>query len=427
MIKAGVGSWVISPPVGTSLAGYFHDRVSTRVRDDLMAKAVVLDDGGARVCFVVCDLCRVMRQEVEKARELIHASTGIPPENIWISATHTHTGPEAHPNKHVPINQAWLGRLPQMIADAASRAALSLRPVTLRLGEEYEDRISFNRRFRMKDGRVQFNPAKCDPDVIGPDGPIDPQINLLRIDGPDKQPVAIIANFALHVDVLTGCEISADFPGEMSRIVSNMYPNKPLVIFMQGTCGNINHRDITNPDSQNGEAEMLKIARVLAGKVMAASELSKPMESERLAVSSELLSIPYHSMTDALRERAAEIRRQENPHEFDVAQAICIEEYDLDGKTADVEVQAIRVGDTAFVGVEGEYFVEYGLSIKHWSPFDQTFVGELANGSFGYIPTLDAFHPGTYETMPILSTTLEPAAGVKIANSAGQLLRKLED
>ena len=425
MIKAGVGSWVISPSIGTSLAGYFHDRVSTKVHDDLMAKAVVLDDGATRVCFVVCDLCRVMRQEVEKARELIHNSTGIPPENVWISATHTHTGPEAHPNKHVPINQAWLGRLPQMIADAASRAAMSLRPVTLRLGEEYEDRISFNRRFRMADGRVQFNPAKQDPNIIGPDGPIDPQINLLRIDGPDKQPVAIIANFALHVDVISGCEISADFPGEMSRIVSNMYPNKPLVIFMQGTCGNINHRDTDNPEPQSGETEMLKIARVLAGKVMAASELSKPMESEKLAVSTEMLAIPYHSMTDALKERAVEIRRQEKPHEFDIAQAIRIEEYDLDGKTADVEVQAIRVGDTAFVGVEGEYFVEYGLNIKQWSPFDQTFVGELANGSFGYIPTLDAFHPGTYETMPILSATLEPAAGVKIANAAGQLLRSL--
>jgi hypothetical protein len=160
---------------------------------------------------------------------------------------------------------------------------------------------------------------------------------------------------------------------------------------------------------------------------MAASDLSKPMESDKLAASTETLGIQYHPMTEALRERAAEIRRQESPHEIDVAQAIRIEEYDLDGKTADVEVQAIRVGDTAFVGVQGEYFSEYGLSIKEWSPFDQTFVGELANGTYGYIPTLDAFYPGTYETMPILSATLEPAAGVRIANAAGQLLRGLAD
>ncbi|MBP6963774.1 MAG: hypothetical protein KBC96_05135 [Armatimonadetes bacterium] len=425
MFKAGAGSWIITPPVGTSLAGYFHDRVSTAVRDDLMAKAVVFDDGTTKAAIVVCDLCRVMRDEVEKAREIISEATGIPAGNIWISATHTHSGPETHPNKHVPINQAWIGRLPQMIADAAIRAHASLRPVTPRLAEEYEDRIAFNRRFRMKDGTVQFNPGKQNPEIIGPDGPIDPQLNVLRLDGPDGQPIAIIANYSLHVDVIGIEEISADFPGEMSRIVSSIYPNHPLVVFLQGTCGNINHLDVTSPDQQKGEAEMQRIARVLAGKVLAASELSRPMESGKVGVESEMLEIAYHPMTEALRERAAEIRRKEDASEIEIAQAVRIEDYDLDGKTADVEVQAIRVGDTAFVGAEGEYFVEYGLSIKEWSPFDQTFVGELANGSFGYIPTLDAFHPGTYETMPILSATLEPSAGVKIANSAGRLLRRL--
>ena len=222
MFKAGAGSWIITPPVGTSLAGYFHDRVSTAVRDDLMAKAVVFDDGTTKAAIVVCDLCRVMRDEVEKAREIISEATGIPAGNIWISATHTHSGPETHPNKHVPINQAWIGRLPQMIADAAIRAHASLRPVTPRLAEEYEDRVAFNRRFRMKDGTVQFNPGKQNPEIIGPDGPIDPQLNVLRLDGPDGQPIAIIANYSLHVDVIGIEEISADFPGEMSRIVSSV-------------------------------------------------------------------------------------------------------------------------------------------------------------------------------------------------------------
>ena len=427
MIKVGVGSSVITPPVGTSLAGYFHDRVSTAVRDDLQAKAVVFEDGGIKIAFVACDLCRMMQSEVHKTRAVVSEATGIPPQNTWISATHTHTGPETHLNKHVPINQAWIGRLPQMVADAVIRANANLRPATLRLGEEYEDGVAFNRRFRMTDGTVRFNPPKQDPNIIGPDGPIDPQVNVLRIDGPDKQPIAIIANYALHPDTIGGVEISGDHPAEMSRIVSSLYPSKPLVIYMQGTCGNINHRNIDDPDQQSSEPEMVRIARVIAGKVLAGSEMSKPMESENLGVSSEIVGILYHPMTEALRERAADIRRMENATEIEIAQAIRIEEYDLDGQTAQAEVQALRIGDVGFVGVPGEYFVEYGLSIKEWSPFDQTFVGELANGTFGYIPTLDAFYPGTYETMPILSATLEPSAGVRIANAAGQMLRELAD
>lgn len=425
MLKAGTGTQIVTPPVGTSLAGYFHDRVSTKVHDDLLAKALVLDDGKMKAALVVCDLCRVLRRETDKARELISAATGIPAGNIWISATHTHTGPETHPNKHVPINQEWIGRLPQMIADSVIQANGNLKPAVLRLGEEYEDRVSFNRRFRMKDGTVKFNPGKLNPDIIAPDGPIDPQVNVLRVDGEDGQPIAIIFNFALHPDVMTGDEISADWPGESSRIVSSMYESRPLVIHMQGTCGNINHLDVSTDRYQSGWAEVTRISRVLAGKVIAASELSFHMESETLGVATEVLPIKYHPMTDEVRARAEAIRKDPNAGEIELAAAHRIENYELDGKTAEVEVQTIRVGDTAFVGVPGEYFVEYGMSIKEWSPFDQTFVGELANNSFGYIPTLDAFHPGTYETTPILSATLEPSAGVRIANAAGQLLRKL--
>ena len=158
---------------------------------------------------------------------------------------------------------------------------------------------------------------------------------------------------------------------------------------------------------------------------MAASELSQPIEGTPLTTSSAILDIAYHPLTDELREKAAQTRKNPDPHPFDASQADQIEHYQLDGKKAAVEVQAIRIGETAVVGIPGEYFVEYGLSIKEFSPFDQTFVVELANNAFGYIPTLDAFYPGTYETMPIVSATLEPSAGIQIANAAGNLLRKL--
>ena len=425
MFKAGVGHQIINPPPGVSLGGYFHERIWTAVHDDIMAKALVLDDGKTRVAIAVCDLQAVMGEEVSKAREIASQATGIPPGNVFISATHTHTGPQVRRNRSVPASEEYLEKLPQMVADAIIQAHENMRPAALRLGEEYEDRLAFNRRFRMKNGRVVFNPRKQDPDILGPDGPIDPQLNVLRVDDEAGSPMAILANYACHPDVMGGNEVSADFPGESSRIVSSLYESKPLVIFMQGTAGNINHRDIGNPDPQKGQAEVTRISRVLAGKILAASELSQPIEGRPLAASTAILDIAYHPMTDELRAKAAETRKNPNPHEFDKAQADQIENYQLDGKKAAVEVQAIRIGETAVVGIPGEYFVEYGLSIKQFSPFDQTFVSELANNAFGYIPTLDAFYPGTYETMPIVSASLEPSAGVQIANGAGKLLREL--
>ena len=425
MLRAGTYAQIVTPPVGTSLAGYFNDRVSTAVHDDLLAKALVLECGMVKVAVCVCDLIHMSRPLIAEARRIASEAIGIPPDHIWLSCTHTHTGPELNTERPwVQVNEEYVKGLPALIANAIIQADADMKPAALRLGEEFEDGVSFNRRFRMKDGSVRFNPGKLNPDIIGPDGPIDPQINVLRVDDESGQPMCILYNFALHPDVKSGCEISADWPGESCRIVSSLYESRPLVIHMQGTCGNINHIDVTTKRYQSGWAEVERISRVLAGKVLAASELSEPM-SDALGVATDVLDIKYHPMTDALREHAEKVLAQENPDEKEIAQARYIRDYALDGKSAEVQIQAIRVGDTAFVGIPGEYFVEYGMSIKEWSPFCQTFVGELANGSFGYIPTQDAFYPGTYETMPILSATLEPSAGVRIANAAGQLLRKL--
>jgi hypothetical protein len=61
----------------------------------------------------------------------------------------------------------------------------------------------------------------------------------------------------------------------------------------------------------------------------------------------------------------------------------------------DVEVQVIALGDdVAWVSVQGEFFVELGMEIKRRSPFRQTIIVELANGTIGYIPTRRAFDDG---------------------------------
>ena len=425
MFKAGAAETVINPPLGTSLGGYFYERPCMGILDDLHAKALVLDDGTTKVAIAICDLQAIESTEVNEARRIASQATGIPAENIMISTTHTHTGPQVRRHRVVPVNDDYLAVLPGMIADAITRAHANLQTATVRLGEEHEDRLAFNRRFRMSDGRVVFNPRKCAEGILGADGPIDPQINVLRLDGEDGQPICILANYQMHPDVMGGCEASADFPGVASRIVSSLYESNPVVIYMQGACGNINQRDVSDPRPQTGPEEVLKIGRALAGKILAASELSVPVEGTLVRTSRSMLDIKYHPLTDELRAKADRVLADPNAGDFDRAQAEAISRYQLDGKSAEVEVQVIRVGDTAFVGIPGEYFVEYGISIKEWSPFGQTFVAELANNTFGYIPTLDAFHPGTYETMPIVSATLDPSAGVQMANAAGRLLRSL--
>ena len=49
-------------------------------------------------------------------------------------------------------------------------------------------------------------------------------------------------------------------------------------------------------------------------------------------------------------------------------------------------VQAVTIGDVAFVGVPGEFFTVLGQEIKKRSPFRYTYVFQLANDYIGYIP-----------------------------------------
>ena len=45
-----------------------------------------------------------------------------------------------------------------------------------------------------------------------------------------------------------------------------------------------------------------------------------------------------------------------------------------------------------------EVFAEIGMDIKAKSPFQQSFTIELANGSYGYLPTPEQDELGGYET-----------------------------
>jgi hypothetical protein len=55
-------------------------------------------------------------------------------------------------------------------------------------------------------------------------------------------------------------------------------------------------------------------------------------------------------------------------------------------RTEPVLIQAFRIGDQAIVSMPFEVLVEIGLEIKKKSPFEHTFLIELANGGYGYLP-----------------------------------------
>ena len=91
------------------------------------------------------------------------------------------------------------------------------------------------------------------------------------------------------------------------------------------------------------------------------------------------------------------------------------------GKPLAAEVQVVTLGpDLAFVALPGEVFVELGLSLKAASPFKNTIVAELSNGSVGYVPTRTAYPHGNYE---VISARCRAGSGEKLVDAALVQLR----
>ena len=413
-IRAGSARIDITPPIGTALAGYFSPRFSDSVEDPLHAKALVLESGGERIALVSCDVICMPASIAEPARELIEQRTGIPGGNVLICATHTHTGPEMREGRLIPTNDDWLASVRSMLADAVDAACADMFDAVLLPGSKCEERLGSNRLGRKADGSEVFGKE----DTLGPAGPIDPEMLAMSVRDQSGTVRAMIVNYAMHADTVGGNGISAGWPGRMSLALRDTYGDQCVTVFLQGTCGDINHAHwYQSRWTGKGIEKASQMGRAMAGLAVNATELTEPLETGEVGCIFRHIPVPYYTRDEEMRAEVEEKRAMpEPPGRWDYI-IKNFDEWDLDGEIAQVPVQVMRVGEVMIVGIPSEVFVRWGLEIKHWSPAEHTFVAELANDWFGYIPTSEQAYRGAYGAQPILSRRLEADGGRKMTDA----------
>lgn len=432
-LRAGVAAVKITPPSGTPMAGYYYARGSEDVLDDLYAKAAVFDDGSTKVALVVCDLITLPRKTVLETRQLIEQQTGIPGGHVMISATHTHTGPtlardsvrDNQDGGSSDPSQKYTLELPSRIAQAVAEANGKLTGVRTSYAKEHEDRLSFCRRFWMKDGTVGWNPGKLNPNVIRPVSPIDPEVGVAYFETADKKPLLTYVNFALHADTTGGTKISADYPGALAQRLADYQGPDMMTLFANGACGNLNHTNVNWAGRQSSPAEANRLGIILAGSVLKAYMDLKPVADTTLRVRNEVLHLPLAKITpDDVQVAKATVEKKDKAKFMEQVKAYKVLDVDKRvGTSLEVEVQVITMGDTlAWVSLPGEIFVELGLSIKAASSFAQTHIAELANGSIGYIPNRSAYAEGNYE---VVSARCAEGSGEMLVQAAVKMLEEL--
>jgi neutral ceramidase len=296
--------------------------------------------------------------------------------------------------------------------------------VTLTAGYGEEERIAFNRRFHMMNGTVRFNPGYRNPDIVRAAGPIDPEIGLIEFHSAEGTPIAALVNYALHLDTVGGTKYSADYPFHLSQALREFRGADYLTLFGTGTCGDINHVDVTQTSRRKAD----EIGTMLAESVRRALSDLKPVEVASLAVKSAAVNAPVQEFSpeeiEAARAGMEHVASSAVPFLERVRNYKIMALQWRGTATIPLEVQAVRLSPrVAVVLLPGEVFVELGMRIKQESPFETTLVIELTNDAPGYIPTRKAFAEGSYETV---NSRIQPGYGEKMADTAIRLLKELE-
>lgn len=425
--RAGASTANITPPLGEGIVGNFGiPPPAEHIHDELHVRTLVLDDGDTRLAFVISDNVGIKREVFDEAKRMILEETQMPPENILMAATHTHSAISAGGvgikrrgwNYGEPLDE-YQQFIARRMADGVRIAINNLEPARIGWGSGSVPQHVFNRRWKMKEkvvnpfgqmDEVRMNPGVSNENKLEPAGPTDPEVYFISVQSKEGRPIALLANYSLHyVGGVPRNHISADyfavFADRIQELLQADRQDPPFVgIMTNGTSGDVNNVNYAGPAERHPPyAKMRIVAHDVADEVMRAYQDIEYRDWVPLRAASSELNLQVRKPDAEMKEWVKmAMNRPENekpPHSLEKTYAervILIEEEWPDN--IDVVMQTFGIGDLGVAAIPFEVFTQIGLDIKEKSPFSSTFTIELANGSYGYLPTPEQHLMGGYET-----------------------------
>ncbi len=380
----------ITPDTPQWLHGY-APRQSEGVHDRIYHRIAAMDDGDKTFFLVSTDICTIDPSFYHDFCKKLERTTRIKPEQIWWSTTHTHSAPHVGPQVlsrlflgtlgdrfSIKHDTAYWERVTDALVKGIEEARSRLEPARLGIGRGTA-RANVNRRELKADGRTVLG--------VNPDGPIDRQIGLLRLERPDGTLIGLIANYTVHGTALGGHnkQISGDVPGFAAEHVERKL--RAPMLFINGSLGNtaplysvgsdINHPRLKEYDTLLGE-------RIVAAN----ASIAETTSDVSLSIGKTTIETPRKSglgWPDELADYASVSKE--------------------DVKLVHIPVYSLTINrDTVIWAAPLELFSEIALNIRKNSPFANTFYFGLTNGSLLYLTTKAAFSEGGYEPSVSLLT-----------------------
>ena len=380
----------------------------TDILSNCFARACVIDNGKVKAAIVGFDLAGPPAPD--QLKEGISSATGIPKENILLSAIHNHTGcgvfmPSCPEDEQK--GKAYEELTIRQGIEVVKEAMKVLRPARYGYGQG-KSYINMNRDRPTPDGSYIQGPY--------PEGYCDKNVYLLKFVDLDGNLICAIANYGMHAtlgflqtDVDGQMKISGNIPGVAEEYVENRYPGS-VVIWTSAAAGDQNPYLFCLTDYEpDGFAYM---AKWLPGSQYQMIGILGRQHGVDICKGLNSIECKQQNMPIYFAETYVSLPGQKAPENADmVTNSLYVNHFRRFPKGAslvqmeddpehpfNLYLQQALLGDIAFIGVGAELYSQLGRDCIEISPYKKTIlVTHVARGR-GYIVDRYSVNNGTFQT-----------------------------
>lgn len=375
--KAGAALRIITPEKLLPISGGMGTpEIPVGTQGDLFVRALVFEKGETRVAIVGIDNLGWPSVLGDRSRELIK---GIPPENILIGVTHTHSAPDAYAfpdeNGITGADLEYLDWCVSQIADAVNEAVANLEPAALKTAVgEAKGKIAYN----------YYAPQLYDPRCG--------VMQAVATSGENKgKTIATLVNYATHPEILGTKRklISPDLCGPLYERIEAKAGG--IAIFMNSAQGGMVTADNRRENGQEASdwAECIRIGHLMADEALRIIEPAPLQENPDLFCASKTIEFPIDS--------------EEMRWVFQNSPVLNKTVQNNDFSKISTRINLLNIGKAQVLTIPGEALPNIGFYLKRNMKTSQPFLFGLTNDALGYILVKEDFN--SFERYNYISRT----------------------
>ena len=385
-LQVGYARVDITPRITTPLRGFGNtsSRMSNMILEPLFASCVAITgENGQTVLIIAIDI--LTSEFTGKILPAISERTGVPVENIFINASHTHAATDVL-NGAKAYYIPYMKELQELFSDVAVMALLDRAPSQMTYGSIETENMTFTRHYQYMStsGKVSYSFGSVD--AVSNSGisehitEPDETMHVIRFTREDDKDVVMV-NWRAHPLLHSGearLQLSADFISGFRTAVE--LTEDVHFIYLQGAAGNMN--SITAIPSEIRTEDNHEYGSIMADYLFAC--LANNMQE---AEGSEIKVTGSDAVINKLN--------------------------------------AFSVGDSvAFVTAPNELFDTTSVYMEENSPYPMNFTLGYTNGGKGYVPTA-SLYDYDYEWYEVRVTPYPRGTAEKVQEEFVTMLQQL--